>query len=271
MREINLDEIKKLELELLIVFDKFCKKNNLYYTLAGGTLLGAVRHKGFIPWDDDVDVMMPRPDFERLLNDDNLDYSDIKSYMRFASWRNEPMPSPTMKLVDTRTKVSAHYTDESLINNQIWLDIFVLDGNPADDNENIKLHKRAHRITKLNVYKSIKIGTGKSWYKKLLKPIIRAFLTPFSFKMLCDRADAIAKTYDFDEAEYCGVTACGYGPGERVHKKEFMTPIEGDFEGFKFNIPSNYDEYLSGLYHDYMKLPPEEKRVTHELTAFIED
>ena len=81
MVELSLEEIKMIELSLLTEFDRLCKENGLYYTLCGGTLLGAVRHKGFIPWDDDVDVLMPRPDYDRLLNNININLGDLPSYM----------------------------------------------------------------------------------------------------------------------------------------------------------------------------------------------
>ena len=80
MRRLSLDEVKKLEKELLCKFVSLCEENNLYYTLCGGTLLGAVRHKGFIPWDDDIDVLMPRPDYDRLLNEVNMDFSMLPDY-----------------------------------------------------------------------------------------------------------------------------------------------------------------------------------------------
>lgn len=269
MKCLKKEEIKQLELDLLVQFSDFCKKNNLYYTLSGGTLLGSIRHKGFIPWDDDIDVMMPRPDYQRLLLLKGLDLSGLPDYMKFQSWKDGTQGLPFIKLVDTRTRVSAEYIDESLINNRIWIDIFVLDGNPENAYELISLHKKCAFLRKLIVLKTVKTGKGKTFLKKVLKFIIKFVLLPVDLIKLCEKLDLIAQKYDFEMNEYCGVTLWGYGICERIHKKEYLVPLVGEFEGYFFNIPSNYDEYLSNLYHDYMKLPPVNQRTSHELKAYF--
>ena len=107
MRKLSLQEIKDLELNLLIEFAKLCAANNLYYTLCGGTLLGAIRHKGFIPWDDDIDVLMPRPDYDRLLNGEGITLGSLPSYVQMIHWKNRtsnfPFTVPTIHSIPAVT------------------------------------------------------------------------------------------------------------------------------------------------------------------------
>ena len=142
MKEMSLQEIKKIELNLLIEFDKLCKKNNLYYTLCGGTLLGAVRHKGFIPWDDDIDVIMPRGDYDKLLNEDNIDKTELPKYVEIANWKMGNMNYPFMKFMDKRTIINPKYVDDNK-SNKIWIDVFPIDGNPKDEKQLRRLYKKS--------------------------------------------------------------------------------------------------------------------------------
>ena len=116
--------------------------------------------------------------------------------------------------------------------------------------------------------KKAKIGEGKTILKKFFKPFVKFMLFPISENWLCYKIDELAKRYDFERSEYIGGVVWGYGPCERINKKGFMTPMKMKFEGIEFNVPSNYDEYLSGLYGDYMALPPEDKRVTHNMVVY---
>ena len=142
MREIQFEEMKKIELNILIYFTEVCEENNLRYYLGGGTLLGAVRHKGFIPWDDDIDVMMPRPDFQKLLSlsINNENYNIIKPgtagyYYNFA------------KLVDTRT-ILEEKGIKRIDGLGVYIDIFPLDGMPETPDARKKRFKELNSIRK---------------------------------------------------------------------------------------------------------------------------
>lgn len=271
MKMLSMDEIKNIELQLLVDFDRFCKENNLYYTLCGGTLLGAIRHKGFIPWDDDIDVLMPRPDYERLINNIKIDYNCFLEYEKVLHWKNGSLNYPFIKLVDTRTVLDAAYYNSDLGVNNIWIDIFPIDGNPADSRKLKKIYNRSLYFRKILCIKLAQRGEGKTLIKRILKPLLINLLSLLSFSKLCKYIDDLSKTYDFDESKYIGGILWGYGPQERIDKKEYMTPIKVEFEGHLFNAPSNYHEYLSGLYKDYMQLPPEDQRTVHGIKAYMRE
>ena len=268
MRKMSLEEIKETELNILVDFDKLCKENNLYYTLCGGTLLGAIRHKGFIPWDDDIDVLMPRPDYDRLLEKKDIDFSSLPNHLKICSWKDGTLKFPFIKLVDKRTKISTEFYDDDLNVNGIWIDVFPIDGNPNDSKETDKIYKKSLKLRKLIFLKIAKIGKGKNLFKRIAKPVVIKCLSVISSEKICEKIDELAKTYKFEDSEFIGGILWGYGPQEKIHKKGYMKPISVEFEKYFFNAPSNYDEYLIGLYKDYMELPPESQRICHEMTVF---
>lgn len=270
MKKLELNEIKQIELSLLIEFDAFCKRHNLYYVLCGGTLLGAIRHKGFIPWDDDIDVLMPRPDYERLMSMEKNMANEVPQYMKMFFWKNGTSNYPFIKWVDSRTQISEQYYDDNT-SAHIWIDIFPIDGNPDDEISLQKLYQKSIRMRKLLLLKYARAGEGKTKLKKVAKIFVKPLVRMLNTSKMCQILDAQASTYDFGSSRYIGGVLWGYGPQERIEKEEFMKPVQVEFEGHEFNAPSNYDAYLRGLYKDYMKLPPKEKRVTHSYKAYIEE
>ena len=258
MREIEVDEIKKTELDILKYVDKVCHENGLTYFLSGGTLLGAVRHKGFIPWDDDIDIMMPRPDFMKLVAllekggryRCNFIYAKKDHYPNFA------------KVVDTKTTIvelSMTLHEEGL---GVFVDVFPIDGLPDTMNE-IKPYYR-----KIMFYRRMK----KLTYRKKtsgLKKLLALYANHKGWRYWVEKIDEYGRKYDYDKAKYVGVPTSGYDEREVFTKEAFSGVLRVPFEEYEFDIPVGYDEYLTKLYGDYMQLPPEDKRVTrHTFKAY---
>ena len=172
-------------------------------------------------------------------------------------------------MVDTRIKVVIPYTKGKSDADYLWIDIFPIDGNPNDYDELVHFYRRVKQLRKIVALKTARVGRGKTFLKRILKPIIKLGLMMFDTYSLCAKIDKEAQRYPFENSEYIGGVLWGYGPQEKIHKKEYLLPISVSFEGESFNAPSNYDEYLTNLYHDYMQLPPVEKRITHEMAVYM--
>ena len=169
MREIALEEMKQLELEIMVDIDAFCRKHGLRYYLAVGTLLGAVWHKGFIPWDDDIDIVIPRADYEQFYDLFKEEHRD--SFLQVVSYRDKSSIYPFFKVVDTRTVVFEEYVD-SRYSSGVWVDIFPLDALP-EDNSLFEANRRTKRIYDV-VVANTDIATTplRKLAKKVLKPLV---------------------------------------------------------------------------------------------------
>lgn len=263
MKEINSEEIKKLELQILDVIADFCEKNGLRYYLCGGTLLGAVRHKGFIPWDDDIDILIPRDDYEkfkvlfpkRVENDEfeMISYESGKSYY------------PFIKVVNNKTIIQEKYISEKYQTN-IWVDVFPLDGMPDSE-----LQIR-YRFFEIKILKSILMlsvsnpNTGTNLFWKLMKRMFVPLFKNLNIRKMCDRLDRVSSKTSIKKSPYVGGFLWGYGPQEKM-PRVFLEQIEMEFEGKKYKAPKCWNYYLTALYGDYMQLPPEDKRIYHGFKA----
>ncbi len=266
MGEIKFLEINELQsayLELLVDFDKICRNNGLRYSICGGTLLGAVRHKGFIPWDDDADVTMPRPDYEKLLSlylDGKL---NIPAHRDIVSCRNRSFMRHFARFI----RYDLHNYSEFQQDNEcpyIGLDIFTADGLPENDKDYKILTRRIEMNRKLLLTKMSKKGTGKgSKLKIFAKGIVRGILQPVDGYRIVSKMERLCKTYDYNASSRVGALNGVFGVEENWLKSDMEQFAELEFEGHRFMAYKNYPIYLSQLYGDYMKLPPKEKQVPH--------
>ena len=249
MRPINLEELKNIQLDLLEKTADFCEKNNIRYYLSGGTLIGAIRHKGYIPWDDDIDIAMPRPDYDKFINTFNhtgnyyqvLDIAIDKTY-----------GFPFAKVHDTRT-----FVDELQYNQVpfgVFIDIFPIDGvgSPNQIFQIMKIKKLLH-TKKANYFQ-------RTLPKKIINFVGKILLLPFSEYRILKLIDKIARKYPFGTTPKAGVVVNPYGVREIVDTSLFDYGIKKEFEGKMFYVPVGYDMWLRSVFGDYMQLPPEDKR-----------
>lgn len=264
MRELTLEEVKPILLDLMQCVHNICVEQNFRYTMAYGTLLGSVRHKGFIPWDDDIDLLMPRPDYMKF-----LDYCQTHD-VPFGVISNEINPKYHKlyaKIWDKNTLVDDQYDDNREINMGANIDLFPIDGLGSENRGD------AWKYLKPFVY-SNKVLAATSWgrYTKsathslIYEPIrlalffITRFISPDKYaKKMNDRL----MKFSYDDS---GLVACiGATKTQRAikDKKVFEQYVDLQFEGRRFKAIKSYDSFLRETYGDYMKLPPVEKQVSH--------
>ncbi len=257
--KLSLDEQKNIQQELLKEIKRVCEIHNITFFLGGGTLLGAIRHKGYIPWDDDIDIMMPRKDYENLLNNFNIECNDNCKLINYINTHDYYYPFA--KIVNTKT-ILIENEYKQIKDMGVYIDVFPIDFLPDNEKKIKKIMKKYRRIYKLiymyqyNNISDVTENKVKLFLKKILLMIIKKFkLIPKILKYL----DNIAIKYKNTKK-----VACISG---RYAEKEVMPSsyIEDytlvDFEGEKYKAPIGYDEYLTKHYGDYMKLPPKEKQI----------
>lgn len=266
MKKIEIKELHSLLLEMMIHIDRFCRDNNIRYSLGGGTLLGAVRHKGFIPWDDDMDIMMPRPDYDRFMATYNIGNDSPYFAMEHCDTEAERFLNGYAKVHDRRTCCKERAVSADL-RHGINIDIFPIDGMP-DSYRKSKSHIRKCHSAKNRLMN--KLTPFKSYTKELNLPkflLAHCFSAEFWYK----RCNRLMRRYDFSSSEYAGCTTGFYRIKERHERKMFESYTDLEFEGQSFMAITAWDEYLTGHYSDYMQLPPVEKRINHSLAAFWKD
>lgn len=257
---INVEELKHIQLDMLSDIAEFCEQNQIKYFLAYGTLIGAIRHKGYIPWDDDIDICMPRPDYDKFLR---LYNKKDSVYKAVAFELDETYKLPFAKVNDTRTVMWETMYEQDMFG--VYIDVFPIDG---CDKEGKVLCQNTKLGQYLNAKKAI-LGKSRTFKKNCIIAIGKCLLAFTSVKTLLKKMENMAQTIPYVQAEYVANIMYSYGVNEIMKKSELEDTIFGDFEGRRFRIPKEYDKYLSQIYGDYMQLPPVEKRVsTHTFEAW---
>ncbi len=259
MKEIGLEEMKKIQMDILTAVDKFCVDNNIRYSIEGGTLLGAVRHKGYIPWDDDIDICLLREDYNKLIRHFPELYKGCYS----------------MKCVEKDSTYSFAYAnicDERTILFQggntkpmgISIDVFPVDDVPDTEDEWLKYKKRIIRISNMRNTKVLKFRKGRKLYKNVILAVSKILLFPLTLKSIIHTFDKLAQCNNGKGYKWVYETCFGIYGYRPYEKTVFDELVDYPFEDRKFKGFKKYDHYLTCTYgSDYMTPPPVEQQVTH--------
>lgn len=253
MRNVTIDEIHQLLLQIMDSIHEYCTTNGIRYSLGGGTLLGAIRHNGFIPWDDDVDIMMPRPDYERFLQG----FPNKYPHYVLQHWRNtKDYPWYFAQVYDDRTILKAED-----FSGGIYVDVFPIDGLPP-----VKEQKKYWRrylirylLTNIRIIDFKRLSLKCKMFAVITSPI-RAIVPKRKLREICE---SFLLKYDFENSECTGCAIGRYGMAEYMGRNTFKQYVDMEFEGHTFKGIVDYDEYLTLHYGNYMQLPPFEKRKSH--------
>ena len=262
--ELTLKEIQNRLLQMMIAFDDFCRKNNLKYCMIYGTLLGAVRHKGFIPWDDDVDFYMPREDYEKLMSFSELN-RDFE-LINLNHHRDYYYPYAYGNIVDKHTLMVANNM-KLCTGKGLSIDILPVDLLPENTLDRKKLINKILTYRRLiDLLHSRRFSTG--GLKMKLKKTIAFFLKPINEDIILKKIDRLAKSTKKTENTVESMQMVLATP--RIYPYRFFTdPIELEFCGKKFYAPENYDSMLTEMYGDYMTPPPEKDRYNHNMHVYL--
>ena len=257
--EIN--ELQKIQLSMLKDFDSVCQKHRISYQLFSGTALGAVRHKGFIPWDDDIDVVMLREDYERFFDSASKELDSNKYYVQREFSEHWPMFFSKLRLNGT-TYIEKYHSHDARIHQGIYIDIF-----PCDNlSDNRLMQKLQYIASKIVIAKSL-YARGyetNSTVKKCFMQFCRILPTE-PFKRLCIRRNdsSSLKVHTF------------FGGGKKFERSIFFREwfeqsVKMRFEDSEFPVSAHYDEMLRVMYGDYMIMPTLEQRVCKRHAAIVD-
>lgn len=256
MKQVFGDELKKIQLEILDSVARFCEENHISYWIDSGTLLGAIRHKGYIPWDDDIDIGMLRKDYDRFA----AIFNSKQTRYQFLCIENTPnFYLPYGKVCDPNTLL--YEPDEDGYKLAINIDIFVYDNAPDDDSIVTKMYDIRDALRKKHDVKT----QGKIKDRNLIKKTIKIFRR-FCYRLLYPKNQIIKMVENSKKYADEPTTRVGnFTAYTRMvcNKNVFDEFIEVEFEKKRYKAPIGYDEWLKSFYGDYMKLPPEEKRISH--------
>ena len=269
-KEVNLRELQLVELEILKEFIKVCNELNLIYYLDSGTLLGCIRHGGFIPWDDDIDVSMPREDYEIFLEKGQA----LLPEKYFIQWyKTEPEFTMNFaKIRNSDTTFIESSVKNSNINHGVYIDIFPFDGYIPQKKLSNFINCKKYTLYNIQIDKKYtKSYITKSLKTKLICALSNILYKKKSIQELIQNEEMIAKKYAYKDSKY----VCSYSyfiePSKHYMPKEYFGDgIMKNFEGIDARVPLKYDKYLTKIYGDYMKLPPEEERVAHHYNEIID-
>ncbi|GFI66133.1 hypothetical protein IMSAG185_01748 [Lachnospiraceae bacterium] len=265
MQELTIKETQQISLEILHTVAEICEEQQIRYALIYGTLIGAVRHHGYIPWDDDVDIMMPRPDYERF-----LEYmkQHVNNYPNLRVFNREECPEyPYMitRISDDRYRIRME--NEKPFGMGVFIDIYPYDGLGMTKKEAVSYGLKGDRLSSL-CYQATRqhfaFETTKSRLRKVIKYPVYLVSRLIGKDFFQNRLQKLAGIKDYDRSEYVGcVIWLSWGEKDIFPRSWFDETIRMPFDKYEFRVPKEYDRVLRHEYGDYMQLPPEKDRVGH--------
>jgi lipopolysaccharide cholinephosphotransferase len=252
---MSAEEVAVVQLRILDAVARFCRENDIRFFLWAGTLLGAVRHEGFIPWDDDVDLAMPRPDYERFCASFPQQLTDDYHVVHLGNHRDYSLAYAKVAAAGTRIG----WRSRNAVNIGVNVDVFPLDGWPSGRVRQ-RLHFAVLRV--LHALFSARSANSYANFSTRQRLILRGLLpvlNRISTRKLTEQISKVARRPTYDQATHVGVTAFRYL--ERIDRNAYGCPNDVVFEGRAMPGPASTDRVLANLYGDYMRLPPEDQRV----------
>lgn len=268
MKEMTLKDVQEQSLEVLKITDDFCRKNGIRYYLAYGTLIGAARHQGFIPWDDDIDILVPRPDYDRLCKIFKVD-----GYELICPENTPGCYLPFARICDTsRTLVkSADPWIKGTTNYGVWIDVFPLDAVTDNQEEFTQLYRRMLKLyaEQLSIRRRKTKLDSAFGLKRNFKTVIHWFLHPIRhfqspMKARNEVLAAMATCPEYGSTGHLSMLPCPEREWEWFPVEDFKDVAYLPFCGREFPVPSGWDHHLRQVFGDYMQLPPEEERTPRQ-------
>lgn len=244
MKTIDLRQMQKIELDLLLELDKVCKKHSLRYYMDGGTLLGAMCYEGFIPWDDDIDLKMPRPDYEKLL----CLQSEFPAHIRLDAPSKEHCEYTMLKLIDDRTVLK-----EEGKTTGVYLDVFPMDGHPeTGEEEHYRKLQKLNSLFHLSLTGFASMKGSASVVSRIKGMVYAAIYTPWK---LYRKLTSLAQKYDYESASRVGLLIEGNPVKERFEKDWLQPGFTLEFEGHPIPAPSGYRPHMEIFYGPHVTMP----------------
>ena len=252
----TLEDLKQIELNILKEFIAVCEKLNLKYYVIGGTLLGAIRHKGFIPWDDDIDVGMPRSDYEIFIKEGQKYFSN--SYFVQTHETDPEFVAHFCKIRDSETTFIETNSKNLHINHGVFIDVF-----PLDYTDKKGLNFKLLSLKEASVY-----SFNKSFFRRIKCFLAGVLSFCFSIEKAFVKKEKIFK--ERKDGKYLANFSGAWGRKEIIPKEWYGEGVVKVFETLNVVCPTGYHKWLTQVYGDYMELPPLEKRITHHYTEIID-
>lgn len=267
MKELSISEVKDIELGILKFIDTICRENSITYSIDGGTLLGAIRHKGFIPWDDDIDIIMLRQQYNKFIK---VIEENTEVYYLLSCNNNDSFFYPYVKVCDSRTTL-----DEIGVNKinkyGIYIDVFPIDNVPDKDILGC-IYFYFIYLLKIIIWFKVSLVVPKSKLKKMGREIINIVLTPVSANSIAKILNKVSQIYNSKTTKFAANNVWGAISCKSIPVSVFYKHITVSFENLCVSSIKDYDYYLKVLYGKYMELPPMEDRISnHNFKAYLKD